>query len=470
MTLYEGLDPTETIAAISTPVGVGGIGVIRLSGTKAHDVGKAIFTPKSHTTAYGHRKMVLGDIVDPERSKIVDEAFAIFMFAPQTYTREDMVEIQCHSGRVVLERILKLALQHGARLAGPGEFTLRAYLNGRIDLTQAEGVISVIQAQSDASLAMAQRQLHGRVRGVIESLLAPIREILTFIEADLDFSEDTGMDFMDTWQDTWGRFRQALYQEITRLMEGFATCQMIREGVEVAIVGPPNAGKSSILNRFVGKDRAIVTEIPGTTRDFIEEGILIQGIPFKIVDTAGLRASEDPVEKIGTAQSLHKKKQADIVLLVIDGARPLRQEETRLLNEVVPRKTILVLNKADLPFKVSQNALQAHLPEGVPVVEVSAKTGKNWEALLTLLLQKTQAVNQPSKLDTLIPINQRHYQLLKQAKAALQRLDAGLAEGVEEVFLSQDLWEAKHALESILGTHSNEDILSEIFRNFCVGK
>ncbi len=470
MTLFEGLDLTDTIAAISTPIGMGGIGVVRLSGPMAHTLCQEIFRPKPHSSPVSHRKMILGDLITPETREIIDEVFAIFMFAPHTYTCEDMVEIQCHSGRVVLERILKLVLKEGARLAGPGEFTLRAYLNGRIDLTQAEGVIEVIQAQSEASLKMAQKQLHGKIRDAIDALLDPINQILMYMEADLDFSEDTGMDFSKNWQEIWGRSWQGLIRDMDHLMEGFATCQMVREGFEVVIIGPPNVGKSSILNRFVGKDRAIVTEVPGTTRDFIEEGILIQGIPFRIVDTAGLRPSSDPVERIGTEQSLHKKSQADLVLLVIDGSKPLSREETSLFRKVERGKTIVALNKCDLPLKISQNTVRSNLPKDIPVVELSAKTGENWERLIHLLVEMIHTRDISPDISTLIPINQRHYQLLQKAKTALERLNRGLRRGVEEVFLSQDLWEAKRALEAITGKAHSDDILSEIFRNFCVGK
>ncbi len=470
MTLFEGLDLTQTIAAISTPVGMGGIGVIRLSGLKAHIITREIFSPKSPAASLKHREMVLGDVVDPESHEIIDEVFTVLMFAPHTYTREDMAEIQCHSGRVVLERILKLLLKHGARLAGPGEFTLRAFLNGRIDLTEAEGVIEVIQAQSEASLKMAQKQLHGGIREAIEPLLKEINQILTYMEADLDFSEDLGMDFTPTWSALWEKSAPSLFHALDRLMEGFTTCQMIREGFEVVIVGTPNVGKSSILNRFLGKERAIVTEFPGTTRDFIEEGTLIQGIPFRIVDTAGLRESQDPVEKIGTAQSLHKKRQADIVLLVIDAARPLDEEEISLLRDAEKGKTIIALNKYDLPRKVSLQEVEEYLSGSVPIVEISAKTGLNWEKLTHLLVEKIHANEFNQDIQSLIPINQRHFQLLETAKDALSRFDAGIKQNLEEVFLSQDLWEAKRALESITGKTPDDDILSQIFHNFCVGK
>ncbi len=470
MTLLEGLDPTETISAVSTPPGMGGIGIVRLSGSRAHAICRSIFKPRSHLTGFSHRKMVLGDLIDPDTREIVDEVFSVFMFAPQTYTCEDMAEIQCHSGRVVMERILDLTLRQGARLAGPGEFTLRAYLNGRIDLTQAEGVIAVIQARSETALKMAQRQLHGKVREVIESLLHPIRRILMYVEADLDFSEDTGMDFEETWRDIWSKSRQGLFREIARLMEGFATCQMLREGVRVVIIGSPNVGKSCILNRFVGRERAIVTDIPGTTRDFIEEGILIQGIPFRIVDTAGLRPSQDPVERIGAEQALRRKEEADIVLNVIDASRPLSREDIQVLRELNADKTILVLNKCDLPLKVTPDEVMPFLPRDVPRVTLSAKTGQNWDQLTHLLFEKLRGLEDLGDLEALIPINQRHYQLLRKAEEALAHLDEGLEQGVEEVFLSQDLWEAKRALEAVLGVSGRDEILSGIFQNFCVGK
>ncbi len=470
MTLFEGLDLTHTIAAISTPVGMGGIGILRLSGPDAHAITRKVFSPRSHKAILKHRQMVLGDIMDPASGEVIDEVFTVLMAAPHTYTREDMTEIQCHSGRVVLERILKLLLAHGARLAGPGEFTLRAYLNGRIDLSQAEGVMEVIQAQSEAALRMAQKQLRGEIRRAVTPLIETLDMILTYMEADLDFSEDTGMDFTPTWQALWSENAPALIHDIARLMEGFATCQMIRDGFEVVIIGPPNVGKSSILNRFIGRDRAIVTEIPGTTRDFLEEGTLIQGIPFRVVDTAGLRETDDPIEKLGAVRSLQKKRQADIVLFVLDAARPLDDEEAQHLRQMEVEKTLVVLNKCDLPRVLSPEAIRPLLPAPAPVVEVSAKTGENWEAMTSLLLEKLQNTALTRDVSSLIPINQRHYQLLEKAKTALGRLDEGIRQGTEEVFLAQDAWEAKRALEAITGASGDGDILSNIFRTFCVGK
>ncbi len=470
MTLIEGVDLTDTIAAISTPIGMGGIGIIRISGPLSHTIGKEIFQPRNARDKIIHRKMILGDIIDPERKENIDEVFVVFMFSPHTYTREDMVEIQCHSGRVVLERILKLIMKQNARLAGPGEFTLRAYLNGRIDLTQAEGVIEVIQAQSEASLRMAQVQLRGKVNEEIKSILQPINKILMYIEADLDFSEDTGMDFTLTWEEIWKNTKEKLLWEINRLMEGFTTCQMMREGLEVVIVGPTNVGKSSILNRFVGRERAIVTDVPGTTRDFIEEGVLILGIPFRIVDTAGLRPSNDPVEKIGTEQTDKKRRHADIVLLVLDGSKSLTKSEKSLLEMAEKGRTIIVVNKCDLVMSFHRGDVLNYLKEGIPIVEVSAKTGENWEKLIHLIVDEINRREVFSETDALIPVNQRHFQLLEKTRMALERFDQGMKEGREEVFLSEDLWEAKSALEAIIGKTPRDYIISEVFQNFCIGK
>ncbi len=470
MFLFEGLDPSDTIVAISTPPGIGGIGVIRLSGQKAHAIGHQLFRPKSHRNSFPHRQMILGDLIEAVSGNVVDEVFLVFMRAPHTYTREDMVEIQCHSGSVVLEKILSLALDAGARLAGPGEFTLRAYLNGRIDLTQAEGVIEIIQARSEVALGMAQRQLHGKVREAIETILAPLRKILMYMEADLDFSGDTGMDFFETWRKIWETSRSDLFRRIERLMEGFATCQMMREGVEVVILGRPNVGKSSLLNRFVGQERAIVTEIPGTTRDFIEEGIRIRGIPFKVVDTAGLRSPRDPVERIGTEKTQEKMRRADVVLLVIDGSQPLEMKDRELMAQAETERTLVIVNKSDLPMQTRPETVRHVFPHDIPIIAVSAKTGQNWQALEDALVEKVRGATRVSDVSTLIPVNQRHYRWLKKAHEALQHLDGGLDGGAEEVFLAQDVGEAVRALEAIVGTSPEGDVLSQIFRNFCIGK
>ncbi len=469
MSLPEGWDQTQTIAAISTPAGMGGIGVIRLSGSRAHAITKKIFSPR-YSSSLRHRKMVLGDIVDPQTGVLIDEAFVVLMVPPHTYTREPMAEIQCHSGRVVLEKILRLLIREGTRLAAPGEFTLRAFLNGRIDLTEAESVIEIIQAQSEAALQLAQKQLHGGVRKTIMPLIEEIDQILTYIEADLDFSEDLGVDFTPTWKTFWEKAAPQLFHTLGHLMENFTTCQMVREGFKMVILGAPNVGKSSILNRFLGKERAIVTEFPGTTRDFIEEGLLIQGLPFRVIDTAGLRETEDPVEKIGTRQALSMKKEADIVLLVFDGSRPLSPQDTIIFQQIDPQKTLLLINKIDLPQKITPSTLATHTKEKLPTLEISAKTGQNWDQLLSLIVQSVQHSHSTQEVDSLIPINQRHHQLLEKAKEALERFQEGLQNDIEEVFLAQDLWEAKRALEAIIGKQTDDTILSQIFQNFCIGK
>lgn len=469
MALVEGLNLSETITAISTPVGVGGIGIVRLSGAQAHSIAKTIFSPNTGQ-AFEHRKLLLGTIRAPGGDAVIDEVFCVFMVAPHTYTREPMAEIHCHSGRVVLEKILSLLIENGARLATPGEFTLRAYLNGRIDLTQAESVIDIINARTGVSLAMAQRQLGGGLRDAVTPLLDTLNQLLTYMEADIDFAEDMGIGFENTWRDLWVKNNTHIKAEIARIMEGFATCEMIREGHEVAIIGTPNVGKSSILNRFLGKERAIVTEHPGTTRDFIEEGLLIQGLPFRIIDTAGLRTSEDPVERLGTQKALDRKEQADLILLVIDASRTLDAMEISLLETASPENTLVVLNKADLPAITTSSELARYVPEGTCVLELSAKTGKNWHHLTHHLTRLIQGQTPSIETQALIPVNQRHFRLLEKAQEALKRFHNGFQKNIEEAYLASDLWEAKNALEAITGTNSQTDILSEIFSNFCVGK
>jgi len=469
MALIEGLNLSETIAAISTPIGVGGIGIVRLSGTLAHTIAKKIFFP-NRGQSFEHRKLLLGVVRASDGGTIIDEVFCVFMVAPHTYTRESMVEIHCHGGRIVLEKILSLLIENGARLATPGEFTLRAYLNGRIDLTQAESVIDIINARTGASLAMAQRQLSGGLRDAVTQLLDTLNLLLTYMEADIDFAEDLGEGFENTWRDLWLKNHTRLISEITRIMKGFASCEMIREGYEIAIIGAPNVGKSSILNRFLGKERAIVTELPGTTRDFIEEGLLIQGLPFRIIDTAGLRVSDDPVERLGTQKALDRKEQADLILLVMDASRPLDSVEISLLEGVSPENTIVALNKSDLAAVTTVPELIRYIPDGTCVLELSAKTGKNWHKLTHHLTRLIRDQASSPATQTLIPVNQRHVNLLGTARDALKRFHDGFQKNVEEAYLASDLWEAKSALEAITGKNSYTDILSEIFSNFCVGK
>jgi tRNA modification GTPase len=290
------------------------------------------------------------------------------------------------------------------------------------------------------------------------------------MEADIDFAEDLGEGFENTWRDLWLKNHTRLISEITRIMKGFASCEMIREGYEIAIIGAPNVGKSSILNRFLGKERAIVTELPGTTRDFIEEGLLIQGLPFRIIDTAGLRVSDDPVERLGTQKALDRKEQADLILLVMDASRPLDSVEISLLEGVSPENTIVALNKSDLAAVTTVPELIRYIPDGTCVLELSAKTGKNWHKLTHHLTRLIRDQASSPATQTLIPVNQRHVNLLGTARDALKRFHDGFQKNVEEAYLASDLWEAKSALEAITGKNSYTDILSEIFSNFCVGK
>ena len=330
----------DTIAAISTPLGEGGVGIVRLSGTGARRIAEAVFRGK-----LANRRLSYGHIVDPETSEVIDEVLVSYMAAPHTYTREDVVEINCHGGPLPLQHILKLALYHGARLAHPGEFTLRAFLNGRIDLAQAESVLDIVRARTDASLRLAIQGLEGRLSVAIKTIRTKLMSVLAYLTARIDFPEDEIEP-----QEVIRPLNEAL-QSLRELLSTADTGMVYRLGVRTAIVGQPNVGKSSLLNQLLREDRSIVTPIPGTTRDTIEEVSNIDGVPFILVDTAGIIHSQDIVESLGVARSQKAIEQADLVLAVIDMSQPITKTDKEILDLIGNKTALIVANKCDLPHQ-----------------------------------------------------------------------------------------------------------------------
>ncbi len=451
----------DTICAVSTPPGEGGIGIIRVSGRDAVLIASGIFRPRtesgralgaSHTLRYGH-------VVDPATGELVDEALVSVMRAPATYTREDVVEINCHGGMVPLWRTMDLLAAAGARQAEPGEFTKRAFLNGRIDLAQAEAVMDIIRAKTSLALRAANEQLRGGLSTEISVLRDRLISIIASVEAGIDFPEDIESEAGKT-----------LGEEVSRVLDGIdgllssaSFGRILRDGFATAIVGRPNVGKSSLLNALLRQDRAIVTEVPGTTRDVLEEYVNVAGVPLRILDTAGIRHSRDVVEQEGIRRSLEAMESADIVLVVLDGSQPLMPEDRRVLDEVSEKSAIAVINKSDLPRKLEAG--------GRPVtrVAVSCRTGAGLEDLRRSIADMVKKGTVTSR-EHAWAVNQRHRTTLEQTQESLQRALGAVTSGLSPEFIAVDLRGALDSLGLIIGATYTEDILERIFNDFCIGK
>lgn len=454
----------DTIAAISTPLGEGGIGIIRLSGKEAISIVNKIFKSpkgvnlsdvKTHTIHYGF-------IVDPLTRQRIDEVLVTVMRAPNTYTREDVVEINCHGGYLTLKRILELVLSQGARLAEPGEFTKRAFLRGRIDLSQAESVIDLIRAKTDQAQKIALEHLSGRLSEKINELRDSLMRVCAHVEAYIDFPEE---DIDGLTEEEITQQINCLKEEIKKLIEGYEEGKIYREGLTTAIVGKPNVGKSSLLNALLMKDRAIVTEIPGTTRDIIEEYVNIKGIPLKIVDTAGIREAHDLVEAEGIKRSLKAVESAELVLLVIDSSRGIDRLDEEIINKVIHKKVIVVINKKDI------KSTEFHLPESLkdkPAVEISALNAEGIEDLKELIFNTT--ISGKYEKEGIVVTKLRHKLSLEKAFESLNNAYESFKKREPLEITAMFLREALNFLGQIVGVVTTEEILNLIFSEFCIGK
>lgn len=455
---------SDTIAAISTPLGEGGIGIIRLSGSEAISIVSKIFHSlrginlsdvKTHTIHYGF-------IIDPATGEKIDEVLVTVMRAPHTYTREDVVEINCHAGFITLKRVLDLVIEYGARLAEPGEFTKRAFLRGRIDLSQAESVIDLIRAKTEQAQKIALEHLSGRLSQKINELRDSLMKVCAHVEAYIDFPEEE-IDGM-TAEEIIGEISR-IKNEIKYLIDGYEEGKIYREGLTTAIVGKPNVGKSSLLNALLMKDRAIVTEIPGTTRDIIEEYVNIKGMPLKIVDTAGIRQAHDLVEAEGIKRTLRAVEVAELVLLVLDSSRPINSLDEEIINRISGKKVIVVVNKKDIKNKEFQ------LPESLedkPMVEISALTGEGIEELKELIFNTT--ITGRYVQEGLVVTKLRHKQALDKALDALNNAINNFKENEPLEITAMFLREGLSFLGQIVGAVTTEEILDLIFSEFCIGK
>ncbi|MEA1959034.1 MAG: tRNA uridine-5-carboxymethylaminomethyl(34) synthesis GTPase MnmE [Chloroflexota bacterium] len=442
----------DTIAAISTPLGEGGIGIVRLSGPDALAIVETVFPHQlpDHRFVHGH-------IIDPDTGEAVDEVMVCYMAAPHTYTAEDVVEIDCHGGVVPLQRVLELAFRHGARSADPGEFTLRAFLNGRIDLAQAESVLDIIHAKTEASLRIAMQGLEGNLSRSVKAIRIELMNTLAYLTARIDFPEDEidEQDIVSTLENTRGRLQE--------MIDSADSGIVYRHGVKTAIVGRRNVGKSSLLNRLLRQSRAIVSPVPGTTRDTLEEVVNIKGVPFVLIDTAGLAKRQGLVESLGAERSRDAIAQADFVLLVIDAGAPLRVTDRELIDMLNGKTTIIAANKSDLPKKARLDGLP------FDIVEVSAMTGEGIEGLEAKMLGAVFGGNVTTS-NALLVSNPRHKACLKQALGHLDEALASIEGGLPDDFVTIDLTATLNAVGEITGETVSDELLEIIFSNFCIGK
>lgn len=455
----------DTIAAISTPMGEGAIAIVRMSGPDAIKIANTIFKGKdiqeteSHTIHYGF-------IVDPEKNEKVEEVMISVMKAPRTFTREDIVEINCHGGLVSVNRVLQLVLKQGVRLAEPGEFTKRAFLNGRIDLSQAEAVMDLIRAKTDRAMNLAIGQMEGKLSKLVRQLRQTILETLAHVEVNIDYPE-----YDDVEEMTHKLLKEkATYidNEIEKLLETSKQGKILREGLSTVIIGRPNVGKSSLLNSLVHENKAIVTDIPGTTRDVIEEYVNVRGVPLRLVDTAGIRETEDIVEKIGVERSRQVLKEADLILLVLNNADDLTGEDKRLFEAVQGMDVIVIINKIDLPTKINVEQV-LELAKDYPIISTSLKEESGIDQLedaISDLFFKGQI----EAADITYVSNSRHIALLSQAKNSIEEVISGIESGIPIDMVQIDFTRAWEILGEIIGDTVHESLIDQLFSQFCLGK
>jgi len=456
----------DTICAIATPIGEGGVAIIRISGEDALSIASNIFISKNNYDVKNMQTytMKYGNVIDLENKEIIDEVILSYMKAPNSYTGENVVEVNCHGGVVSTNSVLNQIIRAGARLAEPGEFTKRAFLNGRIDLSQAEAVMDIITAKTELSMKSAMLQSNGSLSREITELRKYLLNVLALIEYSVDFTEDDE-DIID--DNLVFQIKDGIGKTILRMKNLLSTAdegKIIREGLNIVIVGKPNVGKSSLLNALLKEKRAIVTEVPGTTRDVIEEYINLEGIPIRITDTAGIRDTEDVVEKIGVEKSKEKIEEADLIILMLDTSREIDDDDKIIIDKIKDKKYIVLLNKIDLDIKISQEVLSNFNNK----IDISAKTGKGIDDLKTEI--KNLFFNGEINSESLIISNTRHkqalYRSLENCNTALSRVNANEYLDLISIYITA----AMKALGEITGDELEEDLLNKIFSEFCVGK
>lgn len=459
---------SETIAAISTALGEGAIGIVRLSGDEAFNIAekivklpknKKITKIKSHTINYGH-------IINPENKEIIEEVMVVKMDAPRTYTCEDVIEINCHGGIITIQKILSLCLENGARLAEPGEFTKRAFLNGRIDLSQAEAVIDFIKSKTDEASMLANNQLQGRLSTLIKNLRREILDILAVVEVNIDYPEydDLEIETTKTILEKSINIKNSLESLLSTSKQG----KIIKEGLNTAIIGRPNVGKSSLLNNLLQENKAIVTDIAGTTRDILEEYVNIQGVPIKLIDTAGIRETDDVVEKIGVERSKQELEKADLILFLLNSNEELTEKDIELLKLTKNKQTIIILNKLDLETKLNVKELEK-INYNHPVIKTSMTTYEGIEnlekAIRDLFFEGKTKLKDATYLS-----NTRQINLIKQALNSLNEAIYAAEIGLEVDMVLIDYTNVFKLLGEVIGENTSEELINELFSRFCLGK
>jgi tRNA modification GTPase len=456
----------DTIAAIATPPGTGAIGIIRVSGPRSRDIASLIFRPSNKTEGFNSHRLYHGDIISPDTGRVIDEVLISFMMKPRSYTGEDILEINCHGGAFILQSVLSLVIKAGARLAEPGEFTKRAFLNNRIDLSQAEAVAETIMAKTDRALDLAVSHLKGDLAGKIETVRIAIIDILAVLETSIDFSDE---DVEAGNPPTAARHIEAIISELTELASTYGEGKIYRDGINAVIAGRPNVGKSSLLNRLLGEKRAIVTAMPGTTRDFIEEIFPIKGVPVRLTDTAGIREPQNIVEKEGVNLVWEKLSQADVVIVVVDGNERLTREDIEVIERCRAKKFFLVINKADLTHVIDEKELASLAPDVMPPIWISAKHGEGIPALKDAI--HSLALNGADCGHTLtIVSNIRHKMAIEKTRDLLSKARDSILQGLSPEFPAFDIRQALESLGEIAGETVTEEVLDRIFSTFCIGK
>lgn len=456
----------DTITSISTPMGEGAIGIVRLSGPEAVEIGDKLYKGKkqlkdvpSHTINYGH-------IIDPETDEVVEEVMISVLRAPKTFTREDIIEINCHGGILTINRILELTMTHGARMAEPGEYTKRAFLNGRIDLSQAEAVMDFIRSKTDRASKVAMNQIEGRLSDLIKRQRQSILEILAQVEVNIDYPE------YDDVEDATTEFLLAqskkIKNEINQLLETGTQGKIMREGLSTVIVGKPNVGKSSMLNNLIQDNKAIVTEVAGTTRDVLEEYVNVRGVPLRLVDTAGIRDTEDIVEKIGVERSRKALSEADLILFVLNNNEPLTEEDRTLYEVIKTEDAIVIVNKTDLERRLDIEEVKTMIGD-TPLIQTSMLKQEGIDEL-ELQIRDLFFGGEVQNQDMTYVSNSRHISLLKQARQTIQdAIDAAEA-GIPMDMVQIDLTRTWEILGEIIGESASDELINQLFSQFCLGK
>ncbi|HFX6799946.1 TPA: tRNA uridine-5-carboxymethylaminomethyl(34) synthesis GTPase MnmE [Staphylococcus aureus] len=456
----------DTITSISTPMGEGAIGIVRLSGPQAVEIADKLYKGKhllndvpSHTINYGH-------IIDPESKEVVEEVMVSVLRAPKTFTREDIIEINCHGGILTINRVLELTMTYGARMAEPGEFTKRAFLNGRIDLSQAEAVMDFIRSKTDRASKVAMNQIEGRLSDLIKKQRQSILEILAQVEVNIDYPE------YDDVEDATTEFlleqSKEIKQEINRLLDTGAQGKIMREGLSTVIVGKPNVGKSSMLNNLIQDNKAIVTEVAGTTRDVLEEYVNVRGVPLRLVDTAGIRETEDIVEKIGVERSRKALSQADLILFVLNNNEALTQEDYTLYEVVKNEDVIVIVNKMDLEQNIDINEVKDMIGD-TPLIQTSMLKQEGIDEL-EIQIRDLFFGGEVQNQDMTYVSNSRHIPLLKQARQTIQDAIDAAESGVPMDMVQIDLTRTWEILGEIIGETASDELIDQLFSQFCLGK